>query len=99
VFYSQDDCGLAIITTAVDDLIITASSEKLLDDTKKHLSGKFNMKDLKDLYWLLNIKIKCNKENKTISLSQEAYIEKILKHFNLQDKNHIYAYQPQYETK
>jgi hypothetical protein len=37
------------------------------------------------LYWLLNIKIKRNPVAKTINLSQEAYIERILRRFNLQD--------------
>jgi hypothetical protein len=43
---------------AVDDLTITASKEKLLNQTKDKINGEFNMKDLKELYWLLNIKIK-----------------------------------------
>jgi hypothetical protein len=47
------------------------------------------MKDLKELYWLLNIKIKQDIEVKTISLSQEVYIEKIFRCFNLQDAKHV----------
>jgi hypothetical protein len=43
------------------------------------------MKDLNEIYWLLNIKIEGDRKAKTISLSQNAYIEKILKHFNLQE--------------
>jgi hypothetical protein len=43
------------------------------------------MKNLKELYWLLNVKIKQDIVAKMISLSQEAYIERILKHFNPQD--------------
>jgi hypothetical protein len=65
--------------------MITATNNKLLEITKNDIKGQFNMKDLGELYWLLNIKIKQDKNAKTISLSQEAYIDKILKHFNLQD--------------
>jgi hypothetical protein len=61
------------------------NSEKLLNNTKQNIKGKFNMKDLGELYWLLNIKIKRDRENKMISLSQDAYIDKILKCFNLQN--------------
>jgi hypothetical protein len=51
--------------------MITVSDDKLLQIMKN------NIKD--ELYWLLNIKIKWNREAKTISLSQEVYIDKILK--------------------
>jgi hypothetical protein len=89
IFYSQSNNGLAIIATAVDDLTISTSSEKLLKNTKNNIKGEFNMKDIGKLYWLLNIKIKRNRELKTISLSQDAYIEKILKCFNLQDAKSV----------
>jgi hypothetical protein len=46
---------------------------------RKIFKGKFNMKDIGELYWLLNIKIKRDREAKTISLSQDTYIDKILK--------------------
>jgi hypothetical protein len=79
VFYNQSQNNLAIIATAVDDLTITASNDELLNKTKNNIKTEFNMKDIGELYWLLNIKIKRDRKNKTISLSQEAYIDKILK--------------------
>ena len=42
------------------------------------------MKDLGELHWLLNLKIERDKRSKSISFSQEAYIDKILDRFNLQ---------------
>ena len=45
----------------------------------------FKMKDLGELHWLLNLKIKQDRTSKLISFSQEAYIDKILSQFNLQD--------------
>ena len=46
--------------------------------------------DLGELHWLLNLKIKHNRTKKSISFSQEAYIDTILNRFNLQDsKTHI----------
>ena len=55
----------------------------------------FKMKDLGELHWLLNFKIKCNRTTKLISFSQEAYIDKILARFNLQDsKTHITPLDP-----
>ena len=45
----------------------------------------FKMKDLGELHWLLNLKIKRDRTSKLISFSQEAYIDKILSWFNLKD--------------
>jgi hypothetical protein len=74
VFYSQENNGLAIIAIAVDDLTITATDKKLLKNTKNNIKGQFNMKDLNKIYWLLDIKIDRDRNVKTISLSQDAYI-------------------------
>ena len=43
------------------------------------------MKDLREIHWLLNLIIKRDTMNKTINISQEAYINKIISRFNLQD--------------
>ena len=43
------------------------------------------MKDLGEIHWLLNLKIERDTANKTISISQETYIDKIIARFNLQD--------------
>ena len=55
----------------------------------------FKMKDLGKLHWLLNLKIEQNRTSKFISFSQEAYIDKILSWFNLEDsKMHITPIDP-----
>ena len=43
------------------------------------------MKDLGEIHWLLNLKIERDFSDKTISISQETYIDKIIKKINLQD--------------
>jgi hypothetical protein len=53
------------------------------------------MKDLGERNWLLNLKIKRDEMEKTISFSQESYIDKIIAHFNLQDsKTHTTPLDP-----
>ena len=53
------------------------------------------MKDLGEIHWLLNLKIERDKSAGTISISQEAYIDKILSRFNLQDaKTHATPLDP-----
>ena len=77
--------NFAIIAVAVDDLTITAPTEEILFGVKEDLIKTFTKKDLGKIHWLLNLNIECNRENCTLSISQEAYIDKILDWFNLQE--------------
>ena len=53
------------------------------------------MKDLGKIHWLLNLKIDRNWHSKIIPISQTAYIERIIKQFNLQDaKTHATPLDP-----
>ena len=45
----------------------------------------FKMKDLGELHWLLNLKIKRDRTSRLISFSQEAYIDKMMNRFHLKD--------------
>jgi hypothetical protein len=85
VFYRRKPEGHVIVATAVDDLTITAENQSVLDKTKWDLNQVFSMKDLGEIHWLLNLKIERDWQKKTITISQPAYIEKILKKFNLED--------------
>ena len=83
VFYRHARKGFAIIAIAVDDLMITTINDDIIQEIKVELMKIFKMKDLGELHWLLNLKIECNRTAKSISFSQEAYINKILNRFNL----------------
>jgi hypothetical protein len=52
---------------------------------KSGLSQHFEMSDLGELGWILGIRVKRNRPLKTISLSQAAYIDLVVKRFNLSD--------------
>ena len=90
VFFRHSGKGFVIIAVAVDDLMITVINDDIVCKIKADLMMIFKMKDLGKLHWLLNLKIERDRTSKFISFSQEAYIDKILSHFNLQDsKMHI----------
>ena len=62
----------------IDDIIVAASNQENLDETKALLHEKFDMKDLLgELKYFLGIKFERTVE--TISMSQKDYIDKILK--------------------
>ena len=65
----------------VDDILLTSSDVSLLLETKMFLSSKFDMKDLGEASFVLGIKIHRDRNKGVLGLSQNAYIEKILKKF------------------
>ena len=67
----------------VDDLLITAGSQKLMDKIKDLLSQKFKMKDLGIPSYFLGIQFSFNKDS--IVLQQSMYVDKLLKRFDMTD--------------
>jgi Reverse transcriptase (RNA-dependent DNA polymerase) len=78
VFYRRGNEGHANVATAVDDLTITAENQRVVDGIKQGLNQGFKMKDLGEIHWLLNLKIERDWEVKMISISQAAYINRII---------------------
>ena len=52
---------------------------------KTDLESVFEIKDMGDAHWLLGVSITCGKALRTVSLSQTAYIEAMVKHYKMQD--------------
>ena len=67
----------------VDNILLASSDVSLLLETKKFLSSKFDMKDLDEASFVLGIEIHRDRSKGVLGLSQKAYIEKILKKFNM----------------
>ena len=78
-YSSKNECTIIIIW--VDDLIISASNEILLQSVKNSLSAKFKMKDLGVLSWFLGTEFHCSEG--LIKMSQKQYIEKVLTKFGM----------------
>ena len=69
----------------VDDILLASNDPDLLIETKHMLSTHFDMKDLGEASYVLGIKILRDRANGVLKLSQRAYIERILKRFNMQN--------------
>lgn len=67
-------CYGVIICLYVDDLLIFGTSMEGISETKKYLTSKFKMKDLKEVDTILGIKVK--KFSRGYALCQSHYIEK-----------------------
>ena len=66
----------------MDDILRASSDVNLLLETK-FLSSKFDMKDLGKASFVLGIEIHRDREKGVLGLSQKAYLEKVLKKYNM----------------
>jgi len=72
-----------ILVLYVDDILLACSDKNLLYETKGFLSLNFDMKDLGDASYVLGIEIHQDRSKGALGLSQKAYIEKVLKRYNM----------------
>ena len=67
----------------VDDLIIAASNENRMNETKSLLNDTFKMTDLGTLNWYLGIDFKVEKDR--ITMIQSAYLKNVLSRFVMEN--------------
>lgn len=64
-------------------MLIVRHDNNMINRLKKYLGSKFAMKDLDPTQHILGMRIMCDKKNKRLWFSQEKYIKKVIKRFNL----------------
>jgi hypothetical protein len=69
----------------VDDILLIGNNIPMMEVVKSSLRKSFSMKDLGEAAYILGIKIYRDRSKRIIGLSQDAYIDKILNQFNMQD--------------
>jgi len=56
-----------------------------MNDFKAAISAKFKMKDLGELKWILGMEVKRDRSRRRIEISQQAYINLMLKRFGMSE--------------
>ena len=84
-FKSIDAITYVITSLQVDDMFILSSNLGMRNETKKMLAFNFDMKDKGEAYVISGIKI--TKINDGLRLSQEHYIEKMLRRLGIMTEN------------
>jgi hypothetical protein len=67
----------------VDDILLASSDVSLLLETKRFLSSNFDMKDLGEASFVLEIEIHRDRRKGVMGLSRKTYLEKVLKKFSM----------------
>jgi hypothetical protein len=85
VFYVHTGNNIIILAIHVDDSTMTSNSTILQQEYKAQINAKFELTNLGPISWLLGLAITCDQATCTLSLSQHAYINTLLRRFNLED--------------
>ncbi|KAL6227857.1 hypothetical protein ACLB2K_001813 [Fragaria x ananassa] len=80
-------CGsrFIVLVLYVDDILLASTDMKLLLETKSFLSQSFEMKDLGEASFMLGIKITRDRKRGLLGISQESYIDKVLRRFSMEN--------------
>ena len=76
---------LTLLSTYTDDVTGASTSSGGAIQAKQELRGRYKLKDGGELNYMLGIKVERDRANRTISISQSAYIARILKRFRHED--------------
>ena len=83
MYIKQIGTKIIILLIWVDDIIIAASNDKLLNEAKTMLQTKFSMKDLGKLSHFLGIDF--TQGQGFVTMSQKTYLIKVLERFQMTD--------------
>ena len=78
------DGNFVALLLYVDDMLIVGQEAAKISQLKKELSKAFDMKDLGPAQQILGMEIVRDRQNKKLWLSQERYIERVIRRFDIQ---------------
>ncbi|KAK4381680.1 Retrovirus-related Pol polyprotein from transposon TNT 1-94 [Sesamum angolense] len=84
VYKKVSGSSVLFLVLYVDDILLIGNDIKILGDTKAWLSTQFSMKDLGEASYILGIKIFRDRSKRILGMTQNSYVEKLLKRFNME---------------
>ena len=83
-FKRLDDDSYTILCLYVDDMLVAGSNMDHIKGLKCQLAHAFSMKDLGAAKQIIGMKISKDRQNRTLTLSQADYLEKVLQRFSME---------------
>ena len=84
-YFKKIDNNFIILLLYVDDMLVAGSNMQEIVNLKLKLSKQIEMKDLGAAKQILGMRIKRDTNSRTLLLSQDKYINKVLSRFNMQN--------------
>ena len=85
IYILSKGTSIMVMAVYVDDFVIADNDSAFCGKIKKSLGDVFKLKDLGDLTWCLGLRVTRDRVARTLTLDQEAYVQKMLDKFNLSD--------------
>eukprot|EP00253_Pinus_taeda_P021795 PITA_21795 len=85
----KNDGSYIILLLYVDDMLVVGSNMQEINVLKIKLENSFAMKDLGATKQILGMRIIRDKKNRKLTLSQNEYIQKVLKRFNMHNAKQV----------
>jgi hypothetical protein len=85
IYCKEGGTHFIYVSLYVDDMLLIENNMDAIKEVKKHLSSKFDMKDLGETNFILGMDIKRDQAARKIWLNKTKHIETVLKWFNMQD--------------
>ena len=79
VYKMESGSAVVFLILYVDDILLIGNDIPMLQSVKTSLNNNFSMKDLGEAAYILGIKIYRDRSKRLIGLSQDTYIDKVLK--------------------
>jgi hypothetical protein len=84
VYKKESGSSIAFLILYVDDILLIRNDIRMLEFIKTSLKNSFSMKDLGEAAYIRGIRIYRDRSRRLIGLSQDTYIDKVLKHFSME---------------
>jgi len=81
----RGDDNFMIVFSWVDDLTLMGNKNRIIEFMESLKRAKLETSSSGDLRFIVNLQIKRDRRNKTITLSQETYIKNLLERFRMED--------------
>ena len=88
VYEIKMERGKAILAVYVDDMFVLAENQEVRNHVKSILENCFDIKYLGEVSQMLSVKFTEN-EDRSVTLLQEDYVDRLLKKFGMQDAKGI----------
>jgi Reverse transcriptase (RNA-dependent DNA polymerase) len=85
IYHKFSGSKFIFLVLYVDDILLVSNDKNMMHETKKFLFKYFDMKDLGEPSYVLGLKIHRDRNKGILGLSQQAYIDKVLKRYGIEN--------------
>ncbi|RSH93081.1 hypothetical protein EHS25_007434 [Saitozyma podzolica] len=78
---ATSDYGEAFLLAYVDDILIAATASKTIDHIMAALKDRWKMTEMGEVRMILGMRVDRDRPSRTVTLSQPAYVDKLLERF------------------